>query len=64
MTVKYGPVYYAATIPKGAYPGLEEDVPVAAVANLLIVNEAMDEKIASRYTCRYLRSQGGTGGRP
>ena len=46
MTVKYGPVYYATTIPKGAYPGLEEDVPVAAVANLLIVNEAMDEKLA------------------
>ena len=46
MTVKYGPVYYAATIPKGAYPGLEEDVPVAAVANLLIANEAMDEKLA------------------
>jgi uncharacterized protein len=46
MTAKYGPVYYPTTIAKRAYPGLEEDVPVAAVANLLIVNEAMDEKLA------------------
>lgn len=46
MTSKYGPVYYAATIPKGAYPGLNDNVPVAAVANLLIAHEAMEEKLA------------------
>jgi len=46
MTAKYGPVYYATTITKGAYPGLDEDLPVAAVANLLIAHEGMDEKLA------------------
>ncbi len=44
MTAKYGPVYYPGTIPKGAYLGIEADVPVAAVANLLICHEALDEK--------------------
>ena len=48
MTAKYGPVYYATTIPKGAYPGVEEDIPTSAVANLLIVHEAMDEKLAGQ----------------
>ncbi|MFH0824699.1 MAG: TAXI family TRAP transporter solute-binding subunit [Pseudomonadota bacterium] len=46
MTAKYGPVYYPTALSKGAYPGLEEDVPVAAVANLLIAHESMDEKLA------------------
>ncbi len=46
MTAKYGPVYYPATIPKGAYSGIDADLPVAAVANLLIAHEAMDEKLA------------------
>jgi uncharacterized protein len=46
MTDKYGPVYYPSAIPKGAYPGMEADVPVGAVANLLIVHEAMDDKLA------------------
>lgn len=46
MTAKYGPVYYETTLTKGAYPGLEETLPVAAVANLLIAHENMDEKLA------------------
>jgi uncharacterized protein len=46
MTAKYGPVYYETTLAKGAYPRLEEDLPVAAVANLLIAHENMDEKLA------------------
>ncbi len=45
MTAKYGPVYYPATIPKGAYPGLDDALPVAAVANTLIAHEAMDDKL-------------------
>jgi hypothetical protein len=45
MKAKYGPVYYPDYIPKGAYPGLEADLPVAAVANILIAHEAMDEKL-------------------
>ncbi len=46
MTAKYGPVYYPATIPKRASSGIDADLPVAAVANLLIAHEAMDEKLA------------------
>ena len=46
MNAKYGPVYYATTIPKGTYTGITEDIPVAAVANLLIVHEAMEENLA------------------
>jgi len=45
MTAKYGPVYYKITIPKGTYPGVEQDVAVSAVANLLIAHEAMDDKL-------------------
>jgi uncharacterized protein len=45
MTAKYGPVYYPATMPKGSYPGMEDDLPVAAVANTLIAHEAMDDKL-------------------
>lgn len=45
MTAKHGPVYYADHIPKGVYLGLDADLPVAAVANILIAHEAMDEKL-------------------
>jgi len=46
MTAKYGPVYYPFPIPKGAYPGVDADVPSSAVANLLLAHEQMDEKLA------------------
>lgn len=45
MTEKYGPVYFGKSIPKTAYSGMEADVPVAAVGNLLIANEAMEDKL-------------------
>jgi TRAP transporter TAXI family solute receptor len=45
MTAKYGPVYYPDHIAKGAYIGLDADLPVAAVANILIAHEAMDDKL-------------------
>ncbi|AFM23546.1 TAXI family TRAP transporter solute-binding subunit [Desulfomonile tiedjei] len=45
VTSKYGPVYYSATIPKGIYSGVTEDVPVAAVGNILVVRQDMDEKL-------------------
>lgn len=45
MTAKYGPVYYPHTIPKGIYKGVDNDVPVSAVANCLVANESMDEKL-------------------
>ena len=50
MTAKYGPLYFAATIPKGTYGGMEADVPVAAATNLLAVHERMDESLAYQIT--------------
>jgi TRAP transporter TAXI family solute receptor len=46
MTAKYGPVYFKAEIPKGVYSGVDADVSVAAVGNILIANENMDPKLA------------------
>lgn len=46
MVAKNGPVYFKSIIPKGVYSGVTADVPVAAVGNILIVNENMDEKLA------------------
>jgi hypothetical protein len=46
MISKYGDYYFKTTIPKGTYFGLEKDVIVAGVANLLICHEKMDEKLA------------------
>ncbi|MBI4799123.1 MAG: TAXI family TRAP transporter solute-binding subunit [Desulfarculus sp.] len=42
MVGKYGPVYFPKTIPKAIYPGMKADVPVAAVANLLLCNQKAD----------------------
>jgi TRAP transporter TAXI family solute receptor len=50
MVAKYGPLYFVANVPKGMYKGVDEDVPVAAATNLLIVNEKMDEKLAYQIT--------------
>ncbi len=46
MVAKSGPVYYKSVIPKGVYHGVTQDVAVAAVGNILIANEDMDEKLA------------------
>jgi TRAP transporter TAXI family solute receptor len=43
MNRKYGPLYSRTLIAKGQYPGLERDVDIANVWNLLVVNEAMSE---------------------
>ncbi|MEN3537217.1 TAXI family TRAP transporter solute-binding subunit [Microbispora sp. ZYX-F-249] len=45
----HGPVYAAGTIPKGAY-GTPSDVPAIVVPNLLVVNAAMDAKLAEELT--------------
>jgi hypothetical protein len=45
MATKYGPFYFAATIPKGTYKN-EEDIKVAGVANLLVVPEEMEDDLA------------------
>lgn len=46
MTEKYGPVYYKSIIPKKVYTGIEYDTGVAAVGNLLMCNQDMDDKLA------------------
>jgi uncharacterized protein len=46
MIEKYGPVYYQSVIPKKVYTGIEYDTQVAAVGNLLVCNQDMDDKLA------------------
>jgi TRAP transporter TAXI family solute receptor len=50
MAAKYGPVYFVGTIPKGTYGGIETDVQVAALTNLLAVHERLDEALAYQIT--------------
>lgn len=47
---QYGEVYQEEIIPAGTYEGLDQDVPVIAVPNYLVVNEAMDEGLAFQIT--------------
>jgi TRAP transporter TAXI family solute receptor len=42
----YGALYFAATVPAAAYPGVEAPVAVVGVANVLIVNQSMPEALA------------------
>jgi TRAP transporter TAXI family solute receptor len=42
----HGPLYFRLEIPRSAYPGLVQDVPVVGVANVLVVHRAMDEQLA------------------
>jgi TRAP transporter TAXI family solute receptor len=46
MNQKYGQLYAKGTIKAGAYPGLEKDVQIVDVWNLLVANEAMPEQVA------------------
>ncbi len=46
ITAKYGPIYFKLTIPKKAYPGMNQDVPVLAVGNVLFCHERLDPQIA------------------
>lgn len=50
MVAKYGPLYFAAPIPKGTYPGQAEDASSAVVTNLLVAHERMDENLAYQLT--------------
>lgn len=54
MVAKYGPLYFVGTIPKGVYKGVEEEVPVAAVTNLLVAHERMEESLAYQITKLFL----------
>jgi hypothetical protein len=42
---KFGPVYYTALIPKGTYPGINQDVKTAATAGILACHEKMNEDL-------------------
>ncbi len=43
---EHGSLYFTLEIPRSAYPGLVEDVPVVGVANVLVVHRSMDEQLA------------------
>jgi hypothetical protein len=43
---RHGALYFPLTIPQAAYPGLSRDVDVVGVANVLVVNRSMDERLA------------------
>lgn len=47
---RFGPLYARRVIPKGAYPGVDSDVSVVAVTNLLVVAAAMEDELAYRLT--------------
>jgi TRAP transporter TAXI family solute receptor len=50
LNERYGPMYYLGSIPKGAYPGVDADVPVVTVKSLLAVGPEMDDELAYRLT--------------
>jgi TRAP transporter TAXI family solute receptor len=54
---KYGPVYFKLPIPKVTYPGMEADVQVVCVANLLICHEKMDAGLVYNITKVLLEHQ-------
>jgi uncharacterized protein len=47
---EYGEAYQEDTIPADTYKGLDEDVPVVGVPNLLVVHEEMDDQLAQDLT--------------
>jgi uncharacterized protein len=47
---EYGEAYKEGSIPADTYKGLDEDVPVIAVPNLLVVHEEMEDDLAQDLT--------------
>lgn len=48
---RYGAgVYHEATIPQATYPGMDADIAVVSVSNVLVVHEDMSEDLAYRIT--------------
>jgi len=45
MVQKYGPIYFKRNIPQTTYTGMDSEVPVACVANLLICREKMEDAL-------------------
>lgn len=50
MVAKYGPFYFVAPIPKGTYPGVDEDIPAAAGKTLFVADERLEEARAYEIT--------------
>jgi hypothetical protein len=50
MVTKYGPLYFVGNIPRATYAGMTGDVPVAAVTNLLVAHERMEDALAYQIT--------------
>lgn len=50
MVAKYGPFYSVAPIPKGTYPGVDHDVPVAAGKTLFVADNRLEEARAYEIT--------------
>ena len=46
ISKKYGPSYFRVVIPKEAYPGMTQPVPVIAVATIFVCHEQLEERIA------------------
>jgi len=47
---RFGGLYFETHIPSGAYPGLDSEVAVVGVANVLVVHQTMDEALAYELT--------------
>lgn len=43
-------MYYGVTIPAGSYPGQTEEIATAEYANLMVVDESLDEDVVYRFT--------------
>jgi TRAP transporter TAXI family solute receptor len=50
MVTKYGPFYFVAPIPKGTYPGVNEDVPAAAGKTLFVTHDRIEDSRAYEIT--------------
>jgi TRAP transporter TAXI family solute receptor len=50
IAMRYGPYYFVASIPKGTYPGVDEDIPAAAGMTLFVAHELMAEPLAYEIT--------------
>ena len=50
MIAMYGPFYFVAPIPKGTYPGVDEDIPAAAGKTLFVTDDRLDEAQAYEIT--------------
>jgi hypothetical protein len=50
MVAKFGPFYFTAPIPKGTYPGVDQDVSAAAGKTLFVADERLDDDRAYEIT--------------